>query len=269
MESKKRNRIVFLILLVIIVLLSAVCFKLLLDKNNAMQSVTELESSLAALAEKNETNEQRAIEAESLAAEYKSSYDDLMEENRENLQRAETAEQTAKEYKASYDGLLKEITDAAVQADDYQAAYNQLITDMFDDAYLAEQLGNLTIDVWHNAIWNIDDENTDEFTKTDGVFVSDFNEALDKLLEDDAFGKKIAALYTCQLEVKERMKDMLDPPDGFDNALNALKELYFSYINFTNIVIDCDGSLTSYTKDFNDADNDLIQKYRNAELYVK
>lgn len=170
----------------------------------------------------------------------------------------------ANEYKAAYEEVQK----AEASADEYQSSYNQLVTDMLNDAALAEQLGNLTIKVWNNAIFQNDDEESDKFTKVNGQYVSDFNEALSNLAKDGDFSNNITTLSDNQQQVKESMKKMIEAPEGYENAFKALDEMYNSYIKFTNVVLRGTGSLQSYSDDFNEADNELDQNYHAVEIYL-
>lgn len=184
--------------------------------------------------------------------------------------------ESAEEYKAAYEALVEKTEkekqaeeDAKQAAEDYQMKYNRLVSLMLDDAALAENMGNLIISVWHNAIWNSSDSETDKFTQVNGKFVSDFNEALNNLFRDEEFSKNATALSVNQQLVKDEMKEMLSPPEGYENAFKALESMYNTYISFTNIVLRCDGSLESFSNDFNEADEKLIELYHGAELYMK
>lgn len=179
------------------------------------------------------------------------------------------AEKLAEEYKASYDDLAEANKKAEQSAKKYQKAYNQLVSDMLSDAAKAETLGNQIVSVWHNAIWNTVDAETDKYTKVNGRFVSDFNDALKNLFSDTDFIEKDSELRNRQKQVKEDMKKMLNPPEGYENAFKALEAMYNAYISFTDIVIQCDGSLESFSNDFGEADEKLIEQYNAAELYVK
>lgn len=190
--------------------------------------------------------------AEKLAEEYKTYYDNLVEEN----EKAKKAEEKAKK-------------EAAKVAKQYQEDYNALVADMLDDAVLAENLGNLIIKVWGNAILSKADEETDKYTKQNGKFVSDFNDALGNLWSDKEFNEQVSALSDNQKDIKDRMKNMLNPPEGFENAFSALEAMYNSYISFSNIVLRCEGSLNSFSEDFSSADESLSQMFTAAELYVK
>lgn len=186
------------------------------------------------------------------------------------------AEKRAEEYKAAYEALVEETenakqaeADAKITASAYQAEYNQLVSCMLDDAVLAEKMGNLIVSVWHNAIWSMSDEETDQYTKVNGQFVSDFNQALSNLFNDEEYSKNSSLLSTNQYQVRDKMKEMLHPPEGYENAFKALEGLYNAYISFTNTVLLCDGSLESFSNDFVNADKAFNDYYHGAELYVK
>ena len=154
-------------------------------------------------------------------------------------------------------------------ATEYQDAYNQIVSDMLADGALLETNGNLIVKVWNNAIWNKQDEETDKYTMLDGVFVSDFNDALNKLFNDSDFSSSMADLYSNQQQIRIKMKNLTNPPKGFENAYSALVDMYEAYLVFSDMVINSNGSLESFSKEFSDADDDFIKNYRNADLYVK
>jgi chromosome segregation ATPase len=235
-------------------------------KKKAAHEMAEHALSLEHLADENEILNQEITK-------YKDSYESLVEVNTK-------LEQELNEYKSLYESLLeekqkteqdaKEAEEKAKQrAADYQNSFNTLVESMLDEGALTENLGNLIIKVWHNAILNTEDEETNKFTKVNGVFVTDFNDALDALFADAEFRKEYLSLSTTQKQIKDEMKEMLNPPEGLDSAFKALENLYNSYISFSNIVLNCSGSLESFSNEFGKADADMIQKYNAAELYLK
>lgn len=171
----------------------------------------------------------------------------------------------ANEYKT----LIEEQKESEKTANEYREDYNRLVLAMLDDAALAETNGNMIIQVWSNAIWSKQDAATDKFTMVDERFVSDFNEALGNLFNDDCFNADMSKLSTNQRQIKIDMKDMVNPPNGCEEEYAALKDLYDSYLSFTNIVINCKGSLESFSNDFSNADQEMLKKYNTAELYLK
>ena len=244
MEKTKINPflIVLIVLAVVLTAVSLFCYKLFSDKN----------------------------EAERLAEEYKDSYDELVAENEKIRKEYEDEKKRYEEERLKAEQAAEEERKKAEKlAEEYQASYNEMVFTILDNSAEAENAGNLTISVWHNVIWKTDDELTDRFTKKNGVFYSDFNDALAFLFNDEEYTEVVSTIYAKQMEIKNKMKKMLDPPTGFENAFKALESLYNDYIAFTDIVIDCKGSLESYSADFSNADQELLKQYRAAELYVK
>ena len=151
----------------------------------------------------------------------------------------------------------------------YQENYNQIVTDMLNGAIIAEKDGNLIKTVWYNTIFQVDDTSTDPYTKVDGVFEQDFNASLERLFNDSAFKESIAELDQNQAKVTEEMKALVNPPEEYEEAYKALKEMYDSYLEFTYIVLYPKGNLTEFSESLLEADNDVSKKYTNAELYVR
>jgi hypothetical protein len=171
----------------------------------------------------------------------------------------------ADEYKTAFESAQE----AKMTAEQYQTSYDQLVSNMLQDAVLAENIGNLTVKVWNNAIWQKRDADTDKFTMVNDQFVADFNDALTNLASDESFSSDISILSENQQQTKALMKEMLDPPEGYENAFKALEGMYNAYINLTNIVLSGNGSLESYSNEFSEADKELSEQYQAADLYVK
>ena len=175
----------------------------------------------------------------------------------------------ANDYKNAYDTLIEEQKEAERSAAQYQVKYNQLVSDMLHNSVEIENQGNLIVQVWNNAIYNKDDVSTDKFTKVNGQFVSDFNDALSNLFNDQEFLDNTSEITEKNYQIRLDMKDMTNPPDGYENAYQALKEYYECYLKFYNTVINCEGSLNSFSEKFGETDSECISKFNSAELYVK
>lgn len=140
---------------------------------------------------------------------------------------------------------------------------------MLQGAGDAEDCGNLIYKVWRNAIYEENDTETDIYTKKNGMFVSDFNDALNSLFYTPSFEKKISGIKENQSTVKSMMKDMKNPPEEYEDAYDALSELYDAYLEFTNLVIDPNGSLRTYSDDFTDVDNRAAKCFNTVEMYFE
>ena len=145
----------------------------------------------------------------------------------------------------------------------------QLATDtMLTGASDAESSANLIKQVWYNAIYEKRDDKTDEYTRPEGYFVSDFNHAISNLYADSSFSSNISSIEDNQDTVKELMKKLKNPPDEYKDAYDAISELYDAYISLTNCATDPSGSLQTYSSTFNDADTNTLNAYKAMELYL-
>ena len=140
---------------------------------------------------------------------------------------------------------------------------------MLSGASDAESCGNLIKQVWYNAIYEERDSETDPYTRPNGYFVSDFNEALQNLFSDESFTDQIESIEDNQSTVQSLMKEMRNPPDEYEDAYEALSELYDAYINLTNLVTSPSGSLQTFSNDFNDADSETANCYNAMSLYLE
>jgi len=153
------------------------------------------------------------------------------------------------------------------------AAYEenlQLATySMLTGASEAETCGNLIKQVWYNAIYEEKDSETDEYTRPDGYFVSDFNDALQNLFSDSDFTGQIADIEDNQDTVAKLMKELQNPPEEWEAAYDDLQELYDAYLDLTNLVTSPSGSLQTYSSNFNDADSETANAYEKMSLYFE
>lgn len=72
----------------------------------------------------------------------------------------------------------------AQQVEEYYGNLELATYTMLTGASEAESAGNLIKQVWYNAIYEEKDDDTDNYTRPEGSFVSDFNEALGNLFTD-------------------------------------------------------------------------------------
>ena len=140
---------------------------------------------------------------------------------------------------------------------------------MLSGAGEAETCGNLIKQVWYNAIYKEEDDSTDKYTKEDGYFVSDFNDALGNLFLDTSFERKISSIKENQKKVNSLMKELKNPPEEYKDAYEAISELYDAYISLTNLATDPSGSLQTFSTNFNEADTETLNCYNAMKLYLE
>lgn len=154
----------------------------------------------------------------------------------------------------------------------YVKEYNEYLTlvktvrtDMLDGGVGAETLTNEIRAIWNNAIWKKDDAKTDAFTKVNGAFVGDFNEALKSHNLNPDTIKKEVEIETNQILVKDMMEKLKVVPEGLEDHYTKITDLYDVYLEFTDIAINPTGSLKTYSDKVSTLDSDFMTKYNKID----
>lgn len=148
--------------------------------------------------------------------------------------------------------------------------YKEAYTLMLEGGAKSESCSSLTYRVWHNAIHEERDSETDKYTRTDfGSFWSDFNIALLKLRTDEEFAKRIAEIEKNQEEVAVIMKELQKHPKKDQTITDLLLKQYQLYLKITRLAVEPTGSLMDYGKNTNEAETEFIDNLRMLELYIE
>ena len=139
---------------------------------------------------------------------------------------------------------------------------------MLESASFAEKVGNITKSVWYNAIFEIKDSETDEYTCPNGYFVSDFSDALNGLFSSADYRNKISSMESNQEAAKNKMKELQNPPTEYQNAYEELKELYDALSMFVGTVKSPSGNYNEFSSNFDGADDNFITAYHAIEIYL-
>lgn len=132
----------------------------------------------------------------------------------------------------------------------------------------AEDAGNLIKKVWYNSIYEERDSETDKYTRPNGYFLDDFNDALAKLFSDSDFIELCSGIEDNQDLVAGMMKDLKNPPEEHEDAYDAIKEFYDAYTDLTNLAINPSGNLSSFSENFNEADSEVANCYDAMKMYI-
>lgn len=137
------------------------------------------------------------------------------------------------------------------------------------DSANAETYGNLIKSVWYNAIYQIKDPETDKYTCPYGYFFDDFNEAIAVLLADYEFKPKLTELEERTETAEAMMRNLTDPPEEYERAYDELSKFYRAYLDFIEIVTNPEGSLSTFSDEFEDADKTVLRCYENLSIYLE
>ncbi len=167
-----------------------------------------------------------------------------------------------------------EIEEASRQAEiqrirEYSEKLKRTRNTMYTGAVKSEEAGNLIKQVWYNSIFEEENPETDRFTKPNGTFVEDFNDALDNLFADSEFHDVIFGINLNQKQVNALMQELTDPPEQFEEAYQELKKLHEAYLELTNLVMNPTGSLKTFSQEFSDADTKTATCLKKMDVYIK
>nr|WP_297770687.1 hypothetical protein [uncultured Butyrivibrio sp.] len=141
---------------------------------------------------------------------------------------------------------------------------------MYDGAADAEDTCNTICSVWYNSIWQEEDSETDKYTKdSNGFFYDDFNDALDKLYEDETFLETLRGINSNLEKTNEYMRDLQNPPKGCEQLHKAFMDFYNEYYTLVNLALDPSGNYNSYSSDFSDADKKSADNYDKLMVFLE
>lgn len=150
----------------------------------------------------------------------------------------------------------------------YEEKLRTVVKLMLSSGAKTETCGNLLLKVWHNSIYEIRDDKTDKFTlSSPGIFYDNFNDALANLYADEDFSEELARIKEDRQEVKDQIRELKNPPKGWENAYTDLLKYYDAYYDFTDIVIWADCSLTEFKELFPKYDAEAIKCYDKMGVY--
>ena len=163
----------------------------------------------------------------------------------------------------------KVAAEAQKQSEEYGTNLNMAAYSILSGASDAETCGNLIKQVWYNSIYEQNDSKTDKYTKPNGYFVSDFNDALKNLFLDSSFNDQIEDINDNKDTVNSLMKKLKNPPEEYKDAYESISKLYDAYLSLTNLATDPTGNLQTYSQNFNDADNETLNCYNALKMYLE
>lgn len=170
--------------------------------------------------------------------------------------------------------LFKYLSEQKAQKE-YETSFNNYIDQLLlfrvasiSGAADSESLSNLIAKVWANSIYEERDPETDKYTRPDGYFVDDFNDALSELFSDYSTRAKISDIEENQESVKNLMKELQNPPEGLQQCFDTASELYSAYLKYTNLAINPTGSLSTFNQTRNKISQDFLDAYNRLDSQI-
>lgn len=146
---------------------------------------------------------------------------------------------------------------------DYKSSYKTAAMHLLQYCTTVEDAGNLTLNLWHDAIFHSSSDTTSKYV--DGA--EDFNAALQNLYADADFQKKIQTIKSNRDSAAAEIKKLSDYPEGYETQYSSLKDFYDEYMKFSSMVVDPSGSYSTYSSEFQTADTDCVNKFDSVRPY--
>ena len=153
----------------------------------------------------------------------------------------------------------------------YESNLATALNEIISAAAKVEEAGTLIHDVWKNAIFQTDDEQTNPFTRRangTGDFYEDFNDALLVLYADKHFQGEISSIEDDLSTIAGLMKDLKNPPRKYEADYLQLRDLYTAFMELYSLVKNPTGSLAMYTEKFNAADEKVVSLFWPLSFYL-
>lgn len=152
----------------------------------------------------------------------------------------------------------------------YQETYDEVVYQMLDNSSQAETLLNKHLSVWYNSIWNVEDINTDEWTKDgNGYFYDDFNDALEEFYDSDYYKTNLQSIYDKDYEIDLLMKDLQNPPKKYSKAYDELVKYYGLYKSFVNLELNPSSySYNTLSELFSKVDDETLNQFYVVKAFT-
>lgn len=151
---------------------------------------------------------------------------------------------------------------SSVRTENYYIEICSAVDEIMAISADVENVGNQICNVWNNAIWDKNNQDTAKYTSN----AKDFNEALSNLFADEEFIEKITNIRNKQAEIDVYLGKLKNPPRKFEDAYDEFKEVYYAYSDYTDFVISCKGSYNTYTEDLSKKSAELLENYREIKV---
>lgn len=152
-------------------------------------------------------------------------------------------------------------------------AFNQFVDDlnsvsvlMLSGAVEAEELGNITLNVWRSAIFEDSQEAWDEEIRQ--YYADDFNDALNNLYSDPSVVERVESIEKNRHEVESYYKKLQNPPEGLANAYASFEEMHDAYLSLTRLVTSPSGSYQSFSDNFGNSDVACVEAFEKLQSKI-
>lgn len=153
---------------------------------------------------------------------------------------------------------------------EYQKNYDTAVYSMLHNTANGEDLLNELLDVWHNSIWQIEDNEIDIYTKdANGNFYEDFNDALDVYYASEAFNDKYSEIVSNDNDIQAIVRKLNDPPKKFETAYEKFIDYYSWYSEFIDLAMNQNNmSYKEVSEQYDSLENEFKGIYSKVQMFT-
>lgn len=148
----------------------------------------------------------------------------------------------------------------------YVLVANTFMSEIASGEDAAYSLCRLQGKVWYNAIWEVSNSETDKYTKPNGAFVEDFNDALDAFRDD--YLVEIGYLLTNRDQVEALHKKLMSAPSNLEKLSGKIEDLYVSYRKYTALIVEGGESYNSFSEKFETYAKQFRELYEEVNALI-
>ncbi len=130
-----------------------------------------------------------------------------------------------------------------------------------------EEISNLTVKVWYNAIYEKSDITTDKYIKKTSYIYNDFDTAISNLFVDKK--SEIVDIKSKNEEINNLFKVVNDSPKEMENLKSSILEFYSAYQELYQITVNPTGTYSEYATKKNEVVNNCLLTYNKTQLLLK
>ncbi len=142
---------------------------------------------------------------------------------------------------------------------------------VIDGGSEAENLCNIIVSVWGDAINEDIETDTSEYTydfKKHEFY--DFDTALSNLFKSDKYSKMVHDLGNNKSKVEEFMTSLKEyPNERYEQYFDYCSELYNQYTLFYDFAVNTSGSYKDYSEKYNEIENDFLKKFNELKNAIE
>lgn len=155
-------------------------------------------------------------------------------------------------------------------ADDYKTNFDTFCDEILSASITAGEVCHFTSEIWYDAIFEKNSPDTKAYVVVDREYsfrtqYRGFNGAIAKYHESDEYLSVAKEIIKDQARLKESVRSLQNPPDGYSSAYENAINAYTSYTMLSDLALSPSGSYESYTKATADYIGSISQSISRVE----